>query len=97
MPGVLKVTGTGPAFPETTVAVLVANAEPVHEDPEYTLNVTVPPGLNPPVIVAVSVTELPAAIVVFESVVVTDGVALVTVRFSEPQLLLEPRLLLSPE
>ena len=60
------------------------------------LNATVPVGLVPPVIVAVSETELPTTMELADNAVVIAGVAFPTVRDSEPQTLVERPLLASP-
>jgi hypothetical protein len=60
------------------------------------LKVTVPVGLDPPLSVAVSVVEAPGVMDEEVSDVVSEVVALITVRGSEPHELVDPALLESP-
>ena len=74
MPVALNRTFQGPADPETSGNVFVFSGVPEQTLPENRLNVTVPVGLEPPVIVAVSDTDWLTTAVLLDSVVVTFGV-----------------------
>jgi len=92
----LKITLKGPAEPEDRGTVFVVRTVPEQRLPENTLKVTVPVGVVPPVIVAVSATEFPTSIELADRAVVIEGVAFPTERDSEPQRLVETPLLASP-
>src|SRR2546427_200638 len=96
VPVLLKITLTGPADPDTRATVALATGVPLQRLPRYALNVIVPVGLKPPDTLALSETELPTVADNTDRVVVTLGVALVTVRVSEPHVLLTALLLPSP-
>src|SRR2546422_8081945 len=96
VPVELRITLMGPADPEDRVAVLLITMDPVQSIVEYTLKVTVPVGLKPRVTLAESITGLPTTTVVADSVEETDGVALITERDSDPQVLLATSLFESP-
>jgi hypothetical protein len=94
---VTKKTLAGPAVPPVDRPItLLSKTGPEHNEPEYTLNVTVPVGANPPETVAVSVTELPTVVEEADSAVEIDGLDFVTVRVSLLQTLAVAELLLSP-
>ena len=97
VPVELKITLAVPAIPPDRVRVLLATNVPEQAASEYTLKVTVPAGLKPPVTMAVSEMDPPTVTVNTDSVVVTVGVALLTMSVSEPHGLRAGALFESPE